>query len=90
LRSPSNSGQRAAPALNGSVGNDLKRTIAAPQHFVRYWSNSGQRWILARDGLSAFDPKRASLWRCIKRLDAYSITLSARESSVSGMLRPSA
>src|SRR5450756_2879972 len=22
--------------------------------FVRYWSNSGQRWILARDGLSAF------------------------------------
>jgi hypothetical protein len=26
--------------------------------FVRYWSNSGQRWILARDGLSAFDPKR--------------------------------
>jgi hypothetical protein len=24
--------------------------------FVGYWSNSGQRWILARDGLSANDP----------------------------------
>ena len=24
--------------------------------FVRYWGNSGQRWILACDGLSAFDP----------------------------------
>ena len=22
----------------------------------RYWGNSGQSWILARDGLSAFDP----------------------------------
>ena len=27
---------------------------AAPA-FVRYWGNSGQRWILARDGLSAND-----------------------------------
>src|SRR5450759_4768120 len=26
--------------------------------FIRYWSNSGQRWILACDGLSAFDPER--------------------------------
>ena len=24
--------------------------------FVRYWGNSGQGWILACDGLSAFDP----------------------------------
>jgi hypothetical protein len=56
----------------------------------RWQGHSGQQWILACNGLSAFDPKRASLWRCIKRLDAYSITLSARESSVSGMLRPSA
>src|ERR1035437_6083418 len=24
--------------------------------FVRYWGNSGQRWILAGDRLSAFDP----------------------------------
>jgi hypothetical protein len=23
---------------------------------VRFWSNNGQRWILARDGLSAYDP----------------------------------
>ena len=22
----------------------------------RYWGNSGQKWILVRDGLSAFDP----------------------------------
>jgi hypothetical protein len=26
--------------------------------FVAYWTNNGQRWILARDGLSAFDPKQ--------------------------------
>ena len=26
--------------------------------FVRYWGNSGQRSILAGDGLSANDPKR--------------------------------
>ena len=26
--------------------------------FVRYWSNSGQSQILARRGLSAYDPKR--------------------------------
>ena len=26
----------------------------------RYWTNSGQSWILARDGLSANDPKRTS------------------------------
>ena len=26
--------------------------------FVRFWTNSGQRWILACDGLSANDPKR--------------------------------
>jgi hypothetical protein len=37
-----------------------KRTFAAAQHFVRYWSNSGQPWILARDGLSANDPSATS------------------------------
>ena len=26
----------------------------------RYWGNSGQKWILVRDGLSAFDPKRTN------------------------------
>src|ERR1019366_1853564 len=35
--------------------------------FVRYWGNSGQRWILASDGLSANDPTdgvigRPNLW----------------------------
>jgi hypothetical protein len=30
---------------------------------VRYWSNSGQKRILARDGLSANDPKRSSAAR---------------------------
>jgi len=35
-----------------------KRTFVAPQPFGRYWTNSGQTRILARDGLSANDPKR--------------------------------
>ena len=26
----------------------------------RYWGNNGQKWILARDGLSAFDPYATS------------------------------
>jgi hypothetical protein len=38
--------------------------IATAAAFVRYWSNSGQRWILARDGLSAFDPKRTLAVHC--------------------------
>src|SRR5450759_2789609 len=33
--------------------------IATAAAFVRYWSNSGQRWILACGGLSAYDPKRS-------------------------------
>jgi hypothetical protein len=28
----------------------------ALQHFVRYRSNNGQRWVLAPDGMSANDP----------------------------------
>jgi hypothetical protein len=41
------------------IGRDWHiASFAALQHFVRYWSNSGQRWIFARDGLSAFDPSR--------------------------------
>ena len=28
--------------------------------FGRYWVHSGQRWILAPDGLSAFDPTATS------------------------------
>ena len=32
--------------------------VQQPPTNVRYWSNSGHCWILARDGLSAFDPKR--------------------------------
>ena len=51
----------------------------------RYQGRSRHR-IMRRRVTSHFDPKRASLWCCVKRLDAYSITLSARESSVSGML----
>ena len=31
---------------------------------VRYWSNSGQRWILARDGLSANDPTATLAVHC--------------------------
>jgi hypothetical protein len=36
---------------------------AAPA-FVRYWSNSRQRWILARDGLSANDPTATLAVQC--------------------------
>jgi len=32
--------------------------IPTPAAFVRYWGNNGQKWILACDGLSAYDPKR--------------------------------
>jgi hypothetical protein len=31
---------------------------------IRYWNNSGQRSILARNGLSANDPKRT--WMAVK------------------------
>jgi hypothetical protein len=41
------------PGRLGQV-NAAGRPYAAPD--VRYWSNSGQNWILARDGLSANDP----------------------------------
>jgi hypothetical protein len=37
-----------------------KRTIAALQQFVRYWGHSGQKWILACNGLSANDPQQTS------------------------------
>src|ERR1035437_2774692 len=36
---------------------------AAPA-FVRYWSNSGQQWILACDCLSAFDPTATLAVHC--------------------------
>jgi hypothetical protein len=32
--------------------------------FVRYWGNSGQRWILAGDGLSAYDPTATLAVHC--------------------------
>src|ERR1700687_3836619 len=35
----------------------------APE-FVRYWSNSGQRYVLALEGLSANDPTRARDNKC--------------------------
>jgi hypothetical protein len=38
--------------------------------FVRYWSNSGQRWVLARDGLSAFDPTATLAVHCGNGFDA--------------------
>ena len=49
---------RAAPKVSTriSAGGTLPPSACedAPM-FVRYWTNSGQRWILARDGLSAND-----------------------------------
>jgi hypothetical protein len=44
--------------------------LRAPQHFVRYWSNSGQRWILAGDGLSAYDPTATLAVHCGNGFDA--------------------
>jgi hypothetical protein len=38
--------------------------------FVRYWTNSGQRWILARDDLSALDPKATLAVHCGNGFDA--------------------
>jgi|SRR5664279_3591260 len=38
-------------------------SFAAPQYLGRYWTNSGQRWLLARDSLSANDPERTSQLR---------------------------
>ena len=37
-----------------------KRTIAALQQFVRYWTNNGQSRVLVGDCLSANNPKRTS------------------------------
>jgi hypothetical protein len=38
--------------------------------FVRYWGNSGQIWILARDGLSANDPTATLAVHCGNGFDA--------------------
>jgi hypothetical protein len=37
---------------------------------VRYWSNNGQSWILARYGLSANDPTATFAVRCGNGFDA--------------------
>jgi hypothetical protein len=59
-------GKRAAEQLNRRHPG----MIAASQQFVRYWSNSGQSWILARDGLSANDPTATLRVRCGNSFDA--------------------
>jgi hypothetical protein len=41
-----------------------KRTIAALQQFVRYWSNNGHWSELALNGLSAFDPRATIAVHC--------------------------
>ena len=41
----------------GDCNHAVTRKSAAPA-FVRYWSNSEQKWIKDPDSLSAFDPKR--------------------------------
>jgi hypothetical protein len=52
----------AGPTSNVLTHYDVAYWHLADNHsaakFVRYWSNSGQNSILARDGLSANDPKR--------------------------------
>ena len=47
-------------AVQGGLGHGLinaqpKADLHEPPN-VRFWGNSGQRWILAHDGLSALDP----------------------------------
>ncbi|HET7381894.1 MAG TPA: hypothetical protein VFJ59_04845, partial [Pseudolabrys sp.] len=54
--------RKRAPRGRAAALSPLADNSAAPA-FVRYWSNSGQSRILARDGLSAFDPKR-TLAKC--------------------------
>src|SRR5450759_807142 len=48
--------------------NTARRPYAAPD--VRYWSNSRQRWILARDSLSAYDPSATLAVHCGNGFDA--------------------
>src|SRR5450759_874834 len=40
--------------------NRHKADIRGTATFCPLWGNSGQRWIVARDGLSAYDPERTS------------------------------
>jgi hypothetical protein len=64
-----------------------KRTIAALQQFVRYWGHSGQKWILACNGLSANDPTATLVVHCGKGFDAsfspYQSTRLSRYNSAS-------
>jgi hypothetical protein len=61
-------------ATRTSVNNEVSfwhlADISAAPAFVRYWSNSGQSWILARDGLSAFDPSATLALHCGNGFDA--------------------
>jgi hypothetical protein len=58
--------------------------------FVRYWSNSEQSLILARDGLSAYDPTATLAVHCGNGFDAgfspYQITRLSRYNAVSRAL----
>ena len=47
--------QATAPILDSTIAD-----IPTAPAFVRFWGNSGQRWILACDGLSAYDPYATS------------------------------
>jgi hypothetical protein len=47
-----------------------KRTIAAPQHFVRFRTIADKRTILACDGLSANDPSATLAVHCGNGFDA--------------------
>jgi hypothetical protein len=51
--------------MNGGLSAyGTKRTFAALQHFVRYWSNSGHWPELAGNGSVANDPKRTLRVHC--------------------------
>jgi hypothetical protein len=59
------------------MGNELQicpllayRVISLRRKICPLFGNSGQRWILARDGLSAFDPTATSAVHCGNGFDA--------------------
>jgi hypothetical protein len=59
------------PPEAGAIGPLLAiASLVALQYFGSYWGHSGQWWVLARDGLSAFDPTATLAVHCGNGFDA--------------------
>jgi hypothetical protein len=54
---------------HGLINAQPKADLYEPPN-VRFWGNSGQRWILARDGLVANDPTATFATHCGNGFDA--------------------